>query len=102
MFTKNNITEKRQNLQLYAKDPSKVFGLPGIGRKRYPWSTLYPCKCGNKTPWMHGFPKNPPFNEIIEDGKKYRVVCHSCFRHTRKSTYKNVVKEWNQNNCNER
>lgn len=63
--------------------------------KTYPWSILSRCKCGNKHPWMHGFPSTPPYNEMVEDGSIYRVVCHRCFRHTNKGTYRQVVDEWN-------
>ncbi len=65
------------------------------GGKSYPWSKLYRCKCGNKYPWMHGFPSGPPDNEIVRDGSIYRAVCHRCFRHTKKGTYEEVVEEWN-------
>lgn len=64
------------------------------GGKSYPWSKLYHCKCGNKHPWMHGFPIMPSFN-VVKEGAIYRVVCHRCFRHTKKGTYKEVVEEWN-------
>jgi len=65
------------------------------GGKSYPWSKLYHCRCGNKYPWMHGFPSRPPYNEMVREGAQYRVVCHRCFRHTKKGTYQEVVEEWN-------
>lgn len=67
----------------------------GYAGKSYPWSKLYYCRCGNKKPWMHGFPSSPPYNEIVKDGTQYRVVCHRCFRHTKKGSYQEVVEEWN-------
>lgn len=82
--------EKRQQkeIRMYQK-----YGW--YGGKSYPWSKLYYCKCGNKRPWMHGFAGTPPYNEIVEEGALYRVVCHRCFRHTKKGTYQEVVEEWN-------
>lgn len=65
------------------------------GWKTYPWSRLNHCRCGNKYPWMHGFPSRPPYNEMVREGALYRVVCHRCFRHTKKGTYQEVVEEWN-------
>lgn len=66
-----------------------------INGKSYPWSRLAKCKCGNKHPWMHGFPSGHPCNEIVRSDALYRVVCHRCFRHTDKGTYTQVVFEWN-------
>lgn len=65
------------------------------GGKTYPWSKLYHCRCGNRHPWMHGFPISAPYNEIVNEETMYRVVCHRCFRHTKKGTFQEVVEEWN-------
>lgn len=95
MFIKFNITGDKLKLQLYAKNPQNVFGMPGTGKKIYPWSKLHRCKCGNKHPWMDGFPITPPDNEIVKEGELYWVVCRHCFRHTKRGTYNEAVMEWN-------
>jgi len=69
-----------------------ILGRPGSVSKIYPWSVLNKCKCGNEHPWMHGF---KTCSEVIEESSIYRVVCHKCFKHTHKGTYKDVVQEWN-------
>lgn len=85
------LTPEQQNEEKkWQKENMKL----GFG-KTYPWSALKKCKCGNKHPWLHGFHS---FNEVIEEKAIYRVVCHRCFRHTHKGTYKDVLKEWNDRN----
>lgn len=71
----------------------KIWGMPyPLASKSYPWSKLYHCRCGNRSPWMHGFAS---CREAVTEGAIYRVVCHRCFRHTKKGTYQEVVEEWN-------
>lgn len=83
--------EKRE--QRMKKIYQKIWGVPyPLASKSYPWSKLYHCRCGNRSPWMHGFGS---CREAVTEGAIYRVVCHRCFRHTKKGTYQEVVEEWN-------
>lgn len=83
-------TEKREKRKIQRQIAR--YGIVISGGKTYPWSRLVRCKCGNKHPWMHGFPL---CNEFVRSDSLYRVVCHRCFRHTDKGTYTQVVVEWN-------
>ncbi len=87
--------EERRELRKFRWYQKMGCELAYYGGKSYPWSRLYHCRCGNKYPWMHGFPSRPPYNEMVREGARYRVVCHRCFRHTKKGSYQEVVEEWN-------